>query len=188
MQANRKKLLLHVCCGPCAAGAIKHLEQEFEPTLFFSNSNIFPEREYIKRLENAKKLAHILRLPLIDDYYDHNTWRRYIHGYEHSTEGGERCRLCFEFNLKRTAAYAVANHFDHLATTLTISPHKRSETIFEVGRQFKGFLPFNFKKQDGFKESIMFSKQHELYRQNYCGCEFSIRVNSKKTNSKPFSS
>jgi predicted adenine nucleotide alpha hydrolase (AANH) superfamily ATPase len=166
-------LLLHVCCGPCAAGAIERLKNNYLVTLFFSNSNIWPEQEYRKRLDAARKLAHALGLPLVEDNYDHSAWLSHVRGFEEEPEGGSRCELCFGFNLLRTAEYARQHNFDHVATTLTISPHKSSATIFTVGEQIEGFLPIDFKKKDGFKRSIELSKNHNLYRQNYCGCEFS---------------
>ncbi len=172
---NPETLLIHVCCGPCAGGAVRRVAEDYALTLFFSNSNIWPEEEYLKRLESARLLARELNLPLVEDIYDHAAWLEWIRGREQEPEGGARCELCFEFNIGRTARYATDNHFDRITTTLTISPHKKSEMIFRAGNKFDKFLPINFKKQAGFQQSIEVSRRYNLYRQNYCGCEFSIR-------------
>ena len=143
--------------------------------MFFSNSNIYPEAEYLKRLEQAKKIARLFNLELVVDNYMHNKWREHVKGLEGEAEGGERCRKCFEFSLQRTAEKARALDILFFATTLTVSPHKNKEMIFETGGKWQGFKEYDFKKQDGFKKSVQLSKQYGLYRQNYCGCEFSLR-------------
>lgn len=171
----RKKLLLHVCCGPCATWAIEFLLSSYDLTLFFSNSNIFPLQEYKKRLQYAKHLADIHNLALIEDDYNHNLWLNFIHPFELEPEGGKRCDKCFEFNLGRASAYALQHGYDYFTTTLTISPYKDTQKIFAVGNKFKNYLAIDFKQEDGYKKSIQLSKKHCLYRQKYCGCEFSIR-------------
>lgn len=172
-----KKLLLHVCCAPCSTHAIDLMKKDYEVALFFSNSNIFPKEEYERRLENARKIAEIHALELIEDNYDHNAWLNHIKGLEPEPEGGKRCLKCWEFNLGRTADYAARRGFELFTTTLTISPHKNSRAIFEIGKRLDNarFLEIDFKKNDGFKHSTELSKKLNLYRQNYCGCEFSMR-------------
>jgi len=172
------KLLLHVCCAPCSTHAIETLMKDYEVTLLFSNSNISPKEEYDKRLNNAKKISKIYKLKLIEDKYNHKAWLEFIKGFEHEPEKGERCKKCFEFNLKKTNNFA--KDFDYFTTTLTISPHKDSNKIFEIGNKYNKFLNINFKKEDGFKHSIELSNKHNLYRQNYCGCEFSKNIASPK--------
>jgi epoxyqueuosine reductase len=165
------KLLLHVCCAPCSTHAIETVMKDYEVTLLFSNSNISPKEEYDKRLEQARKIAKIYKLKLIEDDYNHEAWLKYIKGFEQEPEGKLRCEKCFEFNLKQTNNFA--KDFDYFTTTLTISPHKDSTKIFKVGKTTSNkFLEINFKKQDGFKHSIELSNKHNLYRQDYCGCEF----------------
>ncbi len=171
---------MHVCCGPCAGGAVRRVAEDYDVTLFYSNSNIWPEAEYCKRLESARLLAEELRLPLVEDVYDHSKWLEWIKGRENDPEGGRRCELCFRFNIGRTALYADDNHFTRITTTLTISPHKNTEMIFRAGNSFEKFLPIDFKKKAGFQHSIEISRQYNLYRQNYCGCEFSIRKQDRK--------
>lgn len=170
------KIILHSCCAPCAsASAERLLDQGYEVLLFFSNSNIAPEDEFQQRADSMKKLAAALQLTLEIDPYDHNRWLAAIKGLEQEPEKGKRCMKCFQFSLERTGHYAAGLGDLPFTTSLTISPHKISKCIFEVGAQFPGFQPFDFKKQNGFKRSLDLSEKFQLYRQNYCGCEFSLR-------------
>lgn len=173
-----KKLLLHVCCAPCASACVERLLDEGrELILFFSNSNIATCEEFGKRLHYVQKLADIHHLELLVDEYQHDAWLHTVSGvetYAEQPEGGLRCRACFMHSLGRTAAKAEEMNLN-FATTLTVSPHKNSRLIFEVGSNFKGFEPWDFKKKDGFKRSIELSKQYCFYRQTFCGCEFSFR-------------
>ena len=174
------KILLHICCGPCASACVERLRGEgHDVTLFFSNANIAPKEEYARRLEAAGQLADAVGAPLVEDAgVTHDDWLEQVaRGFEAAPEGGSRCRRCFAFNLARAAAYAEAHGFEKFTTSLTVSPHKRSETVFEAGREVGGgaFAEENFKKRDGFRRSLELSAQYGLYRQNYCGCEFSRR-------------
>ena len=171
---SKTKILLHVCCAPCAVHPIEDLIKEYEVTLFYSNSNIYPKEEYNKRLDYAKIIAEEYKVDLIIDSYNHQEWRDFIKGFENEPEKGKRCAKCFEFNLGKTAAFAKENRFDLFTTTLTVSPHKSSKIIFEIGEVTNLFLKKDFKKKNGFKRSIELSKKFNLYRQNFCGCEFSI--------------
>ena len=173
-----KKLLLHSCCGPCSTQVIDILKNDYDLTIFYSNSNIFPQEEYEKRLAEQKRYAKIVGIDVIDDKYDEAEYLEFVKGLEKEKEGGLRCRACFEFRLSRTAKFAKENGFDLFSTTLTVSPHKNSEVINEIGNRISkevgvDFLAGNFKKQDGYKKSIELSKRYNLYRQNYCGCRFS---------------
>ena len=176
---DKRSILLHTCCANCATSPVERLlSQNNEIVLFFSNSNIFPEQEYVKRLQSARNLSAALHLELIEDTYDHSSWLEYIKGLEDEPERGKRCQKCFEYNLRRTALSAENLSIPCFTTTLTVSRHKPSGVIFEVGSHLPGFEPIDFKKQNGFSRSIELSKQYNLYRQNYCGCEFSMRVAS----------
>lgn len=173
------RVLLHACCGPCASHCVEVLRaQGIEVTLFFSNANIFPGSERQLRLENVRKLAEILGLPLVVDEPSHDEWLAAVAGFESAPEGGERCGRCFAFNLARARDYAAANGFDAFTTSLTVSPHKNSALVFEVGRALdpERFLPVDFKKNGGFLRSVALAKEYGLYRQDYCGCEFSLRA------------
>ncbi|MBN2410439.1 epoxyqueuosine reductase QueH [candidate division KSB1 bacterium] len=181
--SENKKILVHTCCAPCAAPSGERLILHgYEVTLFFSNSNIYPKEEYDKRLFYAKKLASFWNVIIEEDQYDHPEWIKVVKGLENEPEKGARCVKCFEFSIKRTAEMADRLDFPAFTTTLTLSPHKISKMIFEIGKQYDKYIPFDFKKEDGFLKSIQLSREYDLYRQNYCGCEFSLRDNRKKKN------
>ena len=176
---DNRKILLHICCAPCGSSSIERLlHEKNEVTLFFSNSNIFPEEEFQKRLYYAEKLANFYQIALIRDIYDHEAWRKMAierrdSDLENEPEGGKRCFECFKFNLERTAQKAKQLSIPAFTTTLTVSPHKNSAQIFEAGKNFPEFREYDFKKQNGFLRSVELSKKLDLYRQTYCGCEFS---------------
>jgi len=172
------KLLFHTCCAPCSTHVIQELKKEHALTLFFYNPNIHPAEEYKKRLEEAKRTARLLKIPLIEGDYNTKKWFDAVKGHEEDKEGGERCRLCFALRLKEAVKFAKENSFDVFTTTLTVSPYKNTDVINKIGKELEGkykvrFLSANFKKQDGYKKSIELSKKFKLYRQHYCGCEFS---------------
>ena len=172
---EQKKILLHSCCAPCAAPSIERLLSSNRiPTIFFSNSNIYPEEEFHKRAEEVTALALIYDIPVIIDTYNHEAWLQAIAGYENEPEKGLRCGKCFLYNISRTAHAAEAMNLSFFTTTLPLSPHKNTQLIHSIGNAFSTFVPENFKKMDGFKRSIELSKRYNLYRQNYCGCEFSL--------------
>ncbi len=170
-----KTLLLHICCAPCACGCIDRLRNEgVEFAFYYSNSNLNSLEEYEKRLESARKLAQAENIPLYIDEYDHASWLERTADFAAEPERGKRCGICFNWSLSRTALAAVELGFDEFATSLTVSPHKSSKLIFEIGSQYERFSPWDFKKQDGFLKGNRKAKELELYRQSYCGCEFSL--------------
>jgi epoxyqueuosine reductase len=176
-----KPILLHTCCGPCATTCTERLAMTgHETVLFFSNSNIFPDEEYARRLEHAVKLAGIMGLKLVEDVYDHGSWLKAVAGLEGEPEQGLRCARCFEYNLSSAAREAAGLRIPAFTTTLTVSRHKSSRMIFEAGAQFPGFVPIDFKKGNGYARSIELSRLYGLYRQDYCGCEFSMRKKGKE--------
>lgn len=178
------RVLLHTCCGPCATHCLRVLRAEgHTPVLFFSNSNIAPAAEYARRLEAVKQLAAIESVEWIEDPPDHERWLKEVaQGYETCAEGGERCLRCFRFSLSRAARALEQTGCEAFTTSLSVSPHKRSATLFDVARSIAPdhFLPYNFKKQNGFQESLRLSAAYSLYRQNDCGCEFSKRPREKE--------
>lgn len=168
------KILLHCCCGPCATASIERLlSEEYEVILYYSNSNIDTKEEFLKRLENLKIVAKYYDLKLLVDDYHHDDWLNSIKGYEKEPEHGKRCPLCFSFNLKRTYEKSKELEINQFTTTLTVSRFKNSQLIFSQGEIFPGFVKIDFKKKDGFSRSCYLSKELGLYRQQYCGCEFS---------------
>lgn len=168
------KVLLHACCGPCASACVPRLGEEgHEVTLFFSNCNIDTAEEFARRREAAERLAGHDGVGFVADDYDHAAWLREVAaGFEDAPEKGARCARCFRFSLARTAAYAAAHGFDAFTTSLTVSPHKVSRTVFAASEDGR-FLREDFKKREGFKVSVRRSAELGLYRQSYCGCEFS---------------
>jgi predicted adenine nucleotide alpha hydrolase (AANH) superfamily ATPase len=175
-EKEEKKILVHMCCAPCAAPSGERLMLDgYKVVLFFSNSNIHPKEEYEKRLESARKLAKIWDVVIEEDLYDHDSWLEEIKGLENEPEKGLRCEKCFKYNLKRAADITDRLGLPAFATTLTLSPHKISKTIFRIGSEFPKFKPYDFKKKDGFLRSLQLTKEYDLFRQNYCGCEFSLR-------------
>lgn len=173
-------LLLHICCAPCSTHVIKVLQQEFTVTGFFNNPNLYPEEEYQRRLDTMQRFATQIGLPLIIGEYHLDHWLEAVKDYEHEPEGGKRCELCYQFRLEHTAKLAKDKGFDTFASTLTISPHKSAAIINRIGLELAAnyaisFYPGDFKKQDGFKQSCTLAKEYQLYRQNYCGCLYSMQ-------------
>lgn len=176
------KVLLHVCCGPCASACVPRLEEGGAAvTMYYANSNIDTAEEFEKRRAAAEKLAEAEGVSFVCAGYDHEEWLREVAaGLENEPEKGARCAKCFGYNLSKAAAYAAANGFDAFTTSLSVSPHKPSGVLFAAGREAAEgtvrFLEEDFKKREGFRLSVARAKELGLYRQNYCGCEFSKRA------------
>jgi predicted adenine nucleotide alpha hydrolase (AANH) superfamily ATPase len=172
------KIVLHICCGVCAAGVVERLTSEGHQVVgLFYNPNIHPLEEYERRLEAAYRVAEKLGFPLEAGPYVPELWFEETSSLEKEPEGGRRCEVCFRLRLKQTCLYLEKHGFDFFTTTLTVSPHKSADVINRVGQDIGGdrFLVRNFKKQAGFQRAIELAKQWSLYRQNYCGCVYSQR-------------
>ncbi len=171
------RAVLHTCCGPCASACIPALRAHgHDVVLYYSNSNIDSAQEFEKRLESVRRLAKEDGVEVVVDEYNHADWlEKVAKGYEAEPEKGARCERCFRYNLERTAKFARENNFEAFTTSLTVSPHKVSRVIFAKGEDAGGdlFLKEDFKKKNGFLVSTARAKELGLYRQNYCGCEFS---------------
>ena len=179
---GKPRLLLHSCCGPCSSAVLERLTPHFRVTVFFYNPCIHPIGEYEKRLSEQKRLLSALPEPIewLEAPYDPENYFTLVKGLEQAPEGGERCLVCFRQRLKLTADMAKQNGFDYFTTTLTVSPHKNAENLNRIGFEVQdetgaAFLPADFKKRSGYLRSLQLSQQHELYRQDYCGCVFSKR-------------
>ncbi|MFA5007837.1 MAG: epoxyqueuosine reductase QueH [Candidatus Omnitrophota bacterium] len=173
-----KKILLHICCGVCAFTCIKLLKEKgFYVEGFFCNSNITPSEEYFKRKCAAGEVCEITSVKLNESTYEPNVWQNVCSVYATEPEGGRRCNLCYEFRLKETFRTAIKMGFDFFTTTLSVSPHKKSQIINSIGIKIapQHFMAMDFKKNDGFKKTMELAKAHNIYRQNYCGCAYSIR-------------
>ena len=183
----KKKILLHSCCAPCSTAVIEKLSSEFDITILYYNPNIYPEEEYIKRKNEELKYIEIFnskneeKIKFLDCDYESEKFYEKTKGFENEREGGARCALCFRLRLEKTANLAKSNSFDIFGTTLTVSPHKNAEIINAIGLELEReyeirYLVSNFKKQNGYKRSVELAKENNLYRQNYCGCEFALKV------------
>lgn len=178
---NKKKILLHCCCAPCASSVFERLEsEEYIVDSFFFNPNIYPINEYQRRRDELIKFCKIRGNNLIIKE-DFTKWQELVKGLESEKEGGARCAVCFRARLEESAKYALENQYDFFTTVLTVSPHKNSKIINEIGYSIQEkygipFLEADFKKKNGFKRSMELSREYNLYRQNYCGCKYSIRV------------
>ena len=172
------KIVLHICCGVCAAGVVKTLTEEGHQVIgFFYNPNIQPIEEYHRRLEAVRKVARELNFPLEVAPYIPDEWLKETEHLKYEPEGGKRCQVCFKIRLEKTYLYLKECGADTFTTTLTISPHKSAPLINQIGMEIAGdkFLARDFKKKDGFTKAIQTAKQWQLYQQNCCGCMYSIR-------------
>lgn len=179
-------LLLHSCCAPCSSYIISYLTNYLNITILYYNPNIYPKEEYLKRKEEQIKLINNIptknKLNIIDCDYDNNLYEEKIKGLELEPERGKRCTICFNLRLEKTAQLAKEKHYDYFGTTLTVSPYKNSNLINQIGKDLEQkynlkWLPSDFKKKDGYKQSIQLSHKYNLYRQNYCGCIYSKKEN-----------
>lgn len=178
---NKPTLLLHCCCAPCSSYVLEYLKDYFKITCLFYNPNISPLQEYLFRKEELLRYINTAHkgenIPVLDCDYDSDLFYTAAKGLENAPEGGERCRQCFTLRLKKTVELADKK-YDYVATTLTISPLKNAQLLNQIGEELccdksVCWLPSDFKKRGGYQRSIQLSKEHQLYRQNYCGCIFS---------------
>ena len=176
-------LLLHSCCAPCSSYCLEYLSDYFNTTVFYYNPNIEDE-EFEKRYKEQVRLVSELEtkhpVTVIKGEHDTGLYYTAVRGHENEPEGGERCGICFELRLEEAAKYAKEKGFDFFTTTLSISPLKNAELLNSIGKEMSEkygvrYLYSDFKKKNGYLRSIELSKEHSLYRQDYCGCVFSKR-------------
>ena len=179
----KPRVLLHCCCAPCSSSVLELLSPVFNLTAFFYNPNIFPEEEYQRRREEFRKLfaqvGYADDICFIEGDYTPKLFYTVAKGYEQLKEGQERCLRCFALRLQMTAITAKRMDYDYFGSTLTVSPHKDADSINEIGQMIGeqvgiSWLPGDFKKNNGFIRSIELSREYGLYRQSYCGCEYSF--------------
>ena len=187
------KLLLHSCCAPCSSYVLEYLSNYFEITVFYYNPNIFPENEYTKRILEQQMLISDMKtkypVSFLAGNYDRGRFFHIAKGLEHLREGGERCFKCYELRLEEAARIAKDAGFDYFTTTLSISPLKNADKLNEMGMRLGEqygvrYLQSDFKKKNGYKRSIELSSEYGLYRQDYCGCEYSYRDRQKQKEGK----
>ncbi len=190
---THRTLFLHSCCAPCSSYCLEYLRQFFEITVFYYNPNISFGEEYLRRVEEQKRLIAELNedaaqkaekglnsIRFEEGPYEPERFYDIAKGLEDCPEGGERCFACYELRLREAAAGAARGGYDYFTTTLTISPLKNAQKLNEIGKRLgaeygAAYLPSDFKKKGGYQRSIELSREHELYRQDYCGCVFSKR-------------
>lgn len=186
IESGRKpKLLLHACCAPCASACIERVKKAFEVTAYFYNPNMDGKEEYARRAKELERLCKAFDIPAVTENFEPSEFYKAIRGYENASEGGSRCEKCFALRAERTAEFARQNGFDYFATTLTVSPLKNAEKVNAAGfsageRHGVQYLPTDFKKRGGYLRSCELSREFGLYRQHYCGCEFSKTALERK--------
>ena len=191
---NKPNLFLHVCCAPCSSSVLERLYNYFNLFIIYYNPNINTKDEFQLRLNELEKLNRLknYNIQLLYNEYNHNEFTDNIKGLENEPEGGKRCIECFKIRLQFSCDLAVEyiknnnleSNTNYLCTTLSVSPHKNAQIIEEIGESICkkhsniiSYLPSDFKKENGYLKSIVISKELGLYRQNYCGCEFSMMHN-----------
>lgn len=178
---NKPKLLLHACCGVCSSAVLERIYPYFDITILYYNPNIYPEEEYLKRLETQKEIITKMKLniDILEVNYEKEKFEEISKGLEEEKEGGERCSKCYLLRLEKTAKLAKKHGFEYFCTTLSVSPYKNAEKLNKIGKILEEkynvkYLYSDFKKKDGYKRSTELAKKYNLYRQDYCGCEYSL--------------
>ena len=188
--AARPRLLLHACCAPCSSYVLQYLSKHFDITLYFYNPNISPKEENEFRADELIRLCEEMPLEnkpkVIVAEYEPELFYEAVKGMEHLLEGESRCAVCYRQRLEKTAQAAACGGYDYFTTTLTISPYKRADWLNTIGEELSlkygvRYLFSDFKKKNGYKISCELSREYNLYRQDYCGCEYSKRASEKRT-------
>ncbi len=182
-------LLMHSCCAPCSSYCLSYLAEYFSITVLYYNPNISPAEEYYKRVKEQQRLIKELpvknKINFVEGEYEPLKFFRIAEGMEDMEEGGERCFKCYEMRQRMAAGYAQKHGFDYFTTTLSVSPHKNAQKLNETGLRLEKeygvkYLVSDFKKKGGYQKSIQYSREYNLYRQDYCGCIFSKKKREEK--------
>ena len=190
---TRPRVLLHACCGPCSSSVLEYLIKYFDISILWYNPNIYPKAEYDKRfatlLELVEKLGLTEQVQILAEPHKSEDYYSRIKGLENEPEGGKRCAECFRLRLFETAKIARQYNFDYFCTTLTLSRHKNAVLINQIGEEIAEaagvkWLPSEFKKRNGENRSIELCEKFNLYRQLYCGCEFSLHHREENASEK----
>jgi len=178
MEQKKNSVVIHTCCAICSGYPISYLkDMGYQVCAYFYNPNIYPEEEYVKRLEAERKLCKFYDVDLIEADYQPDEYYNFVKGLENEPEKGLRCDKCFELRLLKTAEYAKEIGADCFTTSIVISPHKSFQKLSKIGDEISkkvgiNYLSIDFKKKDGFLKTNRISRELNLYRQNYCGCKF----------------
>lgn len=184
---TKPSLLLHACCGPCSSYVVEYLSNFFDITIYYYNPNTYPLKEYERRLDELKSFINKFnnKIKVKEDLYNSDEFYQAIRGLEKLGEKSKRCYNCYKLRLEKTCKYAKENNFDYFTTTLSISPYKNAEWLNEIGKNLESlydikYLYSDFKKKNGYKRSLELSKEYKLYRQEYCGCVYSMEERNIK--------
>lgn len=187
-EGRRPQLVLHACCAPCSSAVLERLNEAFEITVYYYNPNIAPESEFRLRAQEQARLVRQMPLQdvrVVEGPYDSARFYHLVRGLEGEPEGGERCNVCFEMRLRRTAEFALEMGAPYFTTTLSISPLKDARRLNALGMRIAAemglhYLCSDFKKKNGYRRSCELSQQYGLYRQDYCGCIFSQQERARQ--------
>mgnify|MGYP002619162274 CR=1 FL=1 len=187
---QRPQLLLHACCAPCSSATLERLADHFDVTILYYNPNIAPPEEYHRREAELERFVRdagyaARGITVVELPYDPQEFYTAVKGLENEPERGSRCTVCYRLRMRRAAQYAAEHGFDWFTTTLSISPHKDAARINQIGQELEAefgvkHLPSDFKKHNGYLRSLQLSEEYGLYRQDYCGCEFSAKARGIK--------
>ena len=178
---NKPKIVIHTCCAICSGYPIVYLKESgFDVCAYFYNPNIYPEKEYQTRLQAERTLCKHFDVELVEAQYEPDIYFEYVKGLENEPEKGLRCDKCFELRLLKTAEFAKSRDIENFTTSIVISPHKNFQMISDIGQKIAcdfglNYTAIDFKKKDGFLKTNKISRELNLYRQNFCGCKFSLR-------------
>lgn len=180
-----KKLLLHTCCAPCSIAVIQDLIKDYQVIVYFFNPNIFPKAEYEKRKKEVVKVCTMWQVEMIDEDYIHEKWQEKIVGLENEPEGGRRCTVCFDLRLYQTAKKAKELNCQIFSTTLTSGRYKKADVINPIGEGIAKangleFLSADWKKDGRQQRAQQLVCENNIYKQNYCGCEFSLLASQER--------
>lgn len=180
-KTTKPRLLLHVCCGVCSAYIPEILTPDYDVTMYYENSNIYPSDEFRRRADAARTIAEKYGATFIEAPQQQDDWNLAVAGHAQDPENGKRCELCMHFRLDRAFKYAQTNAFDIVACTLGVSRRKQIQMVNAIGKSLseKYHIPFmdrDWKKNNGEVESQRRAKEYDIYRQDYCGCAYSIKV------------
>lgn len=175
-----QKFLLHTCCAPCSIAIIDELKDKYDLTVFFYNPNIYPEAEYLKRKKYVIQVCEEWVVKMVDCDYEQDKWNEVVEGLEKEPEGGTRCAVCFKMRLEKTAKYAKENGFDIFSTSLTSGRTKRATVINPIGQMLADrcgleYMAEDWKKGGRQEKGRKMVEEREIYRQDYCGCQFSLK-------------
>ena len=185
----KPKMLLHCCCAPCSSATLERVQEQYDPDIYYYNPNIEPEAEFQKRAGEEERFVREFRpdggVRVIVAEYEHEAFEEIARGRENLPERSERCYLCYEMRMRKTAEYAKAHGYDCFTTALSISPYKVARWINEIGERLAAeygiaFVHSDFKKQNGYARSIQLSREYGLYRQDWCGCVYSKAERERK--------